>query len=128
MSGAAPSAIFRLSHYSPNRDGLLGVRPSPQNLGGEVGGRGELQRLAERLDLKTSHDARRCRRSLLQSAVELRPEESCSRPVIDTLDEPADLLVATGFSGHGLAVGPIVGRLLAELILEREEPGQVLLR
>lgn len=56
------------------------------------------------------------------------PKRACSRPEIDALDEPTDLLVATGVSGHGLAVGPFVGRLLAKLTLEREEPGQILLR
>jgi glycine/D-amino acid oxidase-like deaminating enzyme len=28
------------------------------------------------------------------------------------------LLVATGFSGHGFAMGPIAGRLVSELILD----------
>jgi glycine/D-amino acid oxidase-like deaminating enzyme len=31
---------------------------------------------------------------------------------------PAGLVVATGFSGHGFAMGPIVGRLVAELVTE----------
>jgi len=31
---------------------------------------------------------------------------------------PAGLVVATGFSGHGFAMGPIVGRLVAELVTD----------
>jgi glycine/D-amino acid oxidase-like deaminating enzyme len=31
---------------------------------------------------------------------------------------PSGLVVATGFSGHGFAMGPIVGRLVAELVTE----------
>jgi glycine/D-amino acid oxidase-like deaminating enzyme len=39
-------------------------------------------------------------------------------PVIDALASPAGLVVATAFSGHGFGLGPIVGRLLAELIVD----------
>ncbi|HUZ00957.1 MAG TPA: FAD-binding oxidoreductase, partial [Thermomicrobiaceae bacterium] len=31
---------------------------------------------------------------------------------------PAGFCLATGFSGHGFAMGPIVGKLMAELVLE----------
>ena len=31
---------------------------------------------------------------------------------------PSGLVVATGFTGHGFAMGPIVGRLVAELITD----------
>ena len=31
---------------------------------------------------------------------------------------PAGLVVATGFTGHGFAMGPIVGRLVAELVVD----------
>ncbi len=37
-------------------------------------------------------------------------------PVIDAPDTPSGLTIATGFCGHGFAMGPIVGRLLAEWI------------
>jgi sarcosine oxidase subunit beta len=44
----------------------------------------------------------------------LTPDEI---PIIDRLgDEPA--WVAAGFSGHGFAIGPVVGRLLSEWILD----------
>ncbi|MBM3540402.1 MAG: FAD-binding oxidoreductase, partial [Alphaproteobacteria bacterium] len=36
-------------------------------------------------------------------------------PVIDRLETPAGLVVAAGLSGHGFGMGPIVGRLAAEL-------------
>jgi glycine/D-amino acid oxidase-like deaminating enzyme len=31
---------------------------------------------------------------------------------------PAGLVLATGFTGHGFAMGPIVGRLVAELVTD----------
>lgn len=40
-------------------------------------------------------------------------------PVIEAMDRPAGLVVGAGFSGHGFALGPIVGRLIAELIVDR---------
>jgi glycine/D-amino acid oxidase-like deaminating enzyme len=36
-------------------------------------------------------------------------------PVIDRLDRPDGLIVAAGLSGHGFGMGPITGRLAAEL-------------
>lgn len=39
-------------------------------------------------------------------------------PVIDAVDHPQGLLVATGFSGHGFAMGPIAGRLVSEMIVD----------
>ena len=39
-------------------------------------------------------------------------------PVIERLDEPGGLVVATGFSGHGFALGPAGGLLASELALE----------
>ena len=41
-------------------------------------------------------------------------------PTIDAVDHPAGLVLATGFSGHGFGMGPIVGRLVAELIQNGE--------
>jgi glycine/D-amino acid oxidase-like deaminating enzyme len=41
-------------------------------------------------------------------------------PVIDAVEQPAGLVVATGFSGHGFALGPITGRLVAELVVDRK--------
>jgi len=39
-------------------------------------------------------------------------------PVLDALPRPRGLIVATGFSGHGFAMGPIAGRLVAELVAD----------
>ena len=39
-------------------------------------------------------------------------------PVIDAVDRPRGLVVATGFSGHGFAMGPMAGRVVSELILD----------
>ncbi len=41
-------------------------------------------------------------------------------PAIDAVGEPSGLVLATGFSGHGFGMGPIVGRLVSELILNGE--------
>lgn len=39
-------------------------------------------------------------------------------PVVGPVEKPGGFIFATGFSGHGFAMGPIVGRLLAELIVD----------
>ena len=39
-------------------------------------------------------------------------------PVIDLLARPAGLVIATGFSGHGFGMGPIVGRVVTELVVD----------
>lgn len=39
-------------------------------------------------------------------------------PVLGPVAAPRGLLLATGFSGHGFAMGPIAGRLLSELIMD----------
>ena len=39
-------------------------------------------------------------------------------PVLGAIDSPRGLIFATGFSGHGFAMGPIVGKLTAELIVK----------
>lgn len=39
-------------------------------------------------------------------------------PVIERLRRPAGLTLAAGFSGHGFGMGPIVGRLVSELVVD----------
>ena len=39
-------------------------------------------------------------------------------PVLDSIEKPRGLVLATGLSGHGFGLGPIVGRLAAELVTE----------
>ena len=39
-------------------------------------------------------------------------------PVIDRLERPRGFVFATGFSGHGFGMGPVVGKLVSELIVD----------
>ncbi len=39
-------------------------------------------------------------------------------PTLDKLDKPDGLIIASGFSGHGFGMGPIVGTLMSELIAD----------
>ena len=39
-------------------------------------------------------------------------------PVIGPVERPKGMYLATGFSGHGFAIGPIVGKIMADLVLE----------
>lgn len=40
-------------------------------------------------------------------------------PVIERVPEITGLVVAAGFSGHGFCLGPVTGRILADLTLHR---------
>ena len=40
------------------------------------------------------------------------------QPVIGPVDEIDGYILATGFSGHGFCLGPIVGKLVSELVLD----------
>lgn len=37
-------------------------------------------------------------------------------PVMDSVDEPGGLFIATGFSGHGFGIGPAAGKIMAKLM------------
>ena len=37
-------------------------------------------------------------------------------PVIDAVDQPSGLVVATGMSGHGFGIAPAVGKIVADLV------------
>lgn len=37
-------------------------------------------------------------------------------PVIQAMEEPRGLVIATGFSGHGFGMGPVVGQLVAQIV------------
>lgn len=39
-------------------------------------------------------------------------------PVLGEVDRPRGFIFATGFSGHGFAMGPIVGQLMSELVVD----------
>ena len=43
-------------------------------------------------------------------------------PIIDTLPGAQNMLVGVGWSGHGWAISPAVGRLMAQWVLSRERP------
>jgi len=47
--------------------------------------------------------------------IEVTPD---ALPVLGEVPGLSGLVVATGFSGHGFSMGPIAGRLTAELIAE----------
>ncbi len=39
-------------------------------------------------------------------------------PIIGELDRPKGFIIANGFCGHGFSIGPVVGRLMSELIID----------
>ncbi len=39
-------------------------------------------------------------------------------PIMGEVNTPKGFIFATGFSGHGFAMGPIVGKVTSELILD----------
>lgn len=43
-------------------------------------------------------------------------------PVLDAPTTPSGLMVATGFCGHGFALGPIVGKTLADWLVDGQPP------
>jgi sarcosine oxidase subunit beta len=53
-----------------------------------------------------------------------RPESACvdAIPIIDRLPGAANLLVGTGWSGHGFAIAPAVATLLADWATGAERP------
>jgi sarcosine oxidase, subunit beta len=58
--------------------------------------------------------------ALLRTWGGLDPSTPDGLPIIDRLNE--NMLLATGFCGHGLAIGPVVGRYLAQWLAEKEKP------
>ena len=43
-------------------------------------------------------------------------------PIIDTLPGAQNMLVGVGWSGHGWAIAPAVGKLMAQWVLSGERP------
>ena len=43
-------------------------------------------------------------------------------PVLGEVDNPRGFLFATGFSGHGFAMGPIVGLIMSQVIMDGKSP------
>jgi glycine/D-amino acid oxidase-like deaminating enzyme len=48
-------------------------------------------------------------------AIDVMPD---AIPVLGAVGRPRGLLLATGLSGHGFAMGPIIGRLMSELVAD----------
>ena len=46
-------------------------------------------------------------------------------PIIDTLPGAQNMLVGVGWSGHGWAIAPAVGKLMAQWVLSGERPQNV---
>ncbi|MBI3761287.1 MAG: FAD-dependent oxidoreductase [Chloroflexi bacterium] len=78
----------------------------------------------ENLQLAAEHIVRLIpqlgRANLVRTWGGLDPSTPDGIPIIDRLDE--NVLVAAGFCGHGFAIGPVVGRRLAEWIANGEKP------
>jgi sarcosine oxidase subunit beta len=53
-----------------------------------------------------------------------RPESACvdDIPIIDRLPGAANLIVGTGWSGHGFAIAPAVAKLLADWVTGSDRP------
>ncbi len=58
--------------------------------------------------------------NLLRTWGGLDPSTPDGMPIIDILDE--NVFVASGFCGHGLATGPIVGHYLAQWVIDGNKP------
>ena len=54
--------------------------------------------------------------SVWAGLIDLTPD---GLPVIEASPEVEGLVIAAGFSGHGFCLGPITGRLLADLVQDR---------
>jgi glycine/D-amino acid oxidase-like deaminating enzyme len=46
-------------------------------------------------------------------------------PIIDAIDRPKGLYVAAGFNGHGFALSPVVGQLLARMVAQGGVPDEL---
>jgi sarcosine oxidase subunit beta len=54
--------------------------------------------------------------NIIRAMAGLRPFSDDGRPIIGAVDEIEGLVIATGHHGEGMALSPITGRLVAELI------------
>lgn len=57
-----------------------------------------------------------------------RPESRSSDglPIIDTMPTATNVVVATGWTGHGFAIAPVVAALLAEWLITGSRPGSLI--
>ncbi len=79
---------------------------------------------SENLALAAEHIVRLvpdlARANLVRTWGGLDPSTPDGVPILDYLDE--NVVVATGFCGHGFALGPVIGRHLAEWVASGERP------
>jgi glycine/D-amino acid oxidase-like deaminating enzyme len=85
----------------------VGVEPPP-NAGSA---RQSLKALADLVPAASEARIRRMWAGLIDSTPD-------AVPVIGPADSPKGFIFATGFSGHGFGMGPIVGKLLSEVIVD----------
>jgi glycine/D-amino acid oxidase-like deaminating enzyme len=84
---------------------VLDPAPAPKKLSHSLGGFQEL--FPEFKDVKIAQ--------AWAGVIEVTPDEV---PVFGEAPGLKNLIIATGFSGHGFGMGPITGKLMAELIAE----------
>jgi len=135
-----PDAVRYFRAFWPNlRHGrhhisLMLGRESLEELGRVLGGAGALARrmkrdrvLAPKPNQRTLGRALAAFRKLFPAHAGLQIAESWAGmieatpddvPVLDAVPGVRGLAVATGFSGHGFGMGPIAGRVMAELIAD----------
>lgn len=106
-----------LSHYVvPWRDGRVALGATVEDVGydARVTAAGVRQLLAEGLYVSPGlADA-----TLLEVRVGLRPVSDDDLPVLGPVSEAGDVLVAAGHGANGLLLGPVTGRLVAELVTD----------
>ena len=85
----------------------VGVEPSP-NAGNA---RESLRALVDLVPAASDARIRRMWAGLIDSTPD-------AVPVIGPADSPKGFIFATGFSGHGFGMGPIVGKLLSEIVVD----------
>ncbi len=103
LTGLLPGSAARRRPFSYDRD--IETPPNPAR---------PKKALAEMQRLFPSLDGLRVERSWA-GYIDAMPDMI---PVIDEPTKPGGFLVATGFSGHGFAMGPIAGKLIAEMIVD----------
>ena len=117
-TGAWPVLSPLLSHYVvPFRDGRLALGATVEDVGFDVRATaaGMRQLLSEGLRLSPGlADA-----SFVEVRVGLRPTSDDDLPVIGALPGVPNVFVASGHGANGLLLGPVTGRLVADLVAGR---------
>ena len=88
-------------------------RPYPDRHGAAASAPRRRRRGARRAAARAAHVRRPADRALLDRAADISPD---GLPIID--HGPDGLVFVTGLSGHGLALGPVLGEITADLALD----------